>query len=68
MNLNKDQREGIAKVADNLATACMVAVIVGGVVDHKIGWATILSLFVMFVVLVFAGINLRKSKGDDNGN
>lgn len=38
MNLNRDQREGIAKVSGNLATASMVAAIVGGAVDHKIGW------------------------------
>lgn len=68
MNLNKDQREGIAKVSDNLATACMVAAIIGGVVDHKIGWATVLFLFGMFVVLLFAGMFLRKQKGDENGN
>lgn len=68
MNLNKDQREGIAKVADNLATACIVAAIVGGLVDNKIGWAAVLFLFVMFVVLVSAGIFLRKPKGDENGD
>lgn len=67
MDLNKDQREGVAKIADNLATAAMAAAIVGGLVDHKIGWGTTLFLFVMFVVLVFTGIVLRK-KGDDNGS
>lgn len=40
MKFNKNQREGIAKVTDNLATACMVAAIVGGLVDAKIGWGT----------------------------
>jgi len=45
MDLNKDQREGLAKVADNLATASMVAVIVGGVVDHKIGIEATIALF-----------------------
>lgn len=68
MNLNKDQREGIAKVSDNLATACMVAAIVGGVVDQKIGWVAALFLFGMFGVLLFAGISLRKQKGDEDGN
>lgn len=56
MNLNKDQKEGIAKVADNLATACMVAAIVGGLVDNKIGWVAVLFLFVMFAVLLFIGV------------
>lgn len=68
MNLNKDQREGVAKVADNLATACMVAALVGGLVDNKIGWATVLFLFGIFVMLVFVGMFLRKQKGGENGN
>lgn len=68
VNLNKDQREGVAKVADNLATACMVAAIVGGFVDNKIGWPAILTLFVMFVVLVLVGVSLRQTtEGDENG-
>ncbi len=67
MGINKDQREGIAKVTDNLATACMVAAIVGGVVDNKIGLATALFLFIMFAVLLFAGVSLRK-KGVENGD
>ena len=33
---NKDQREGLAKVADNLATATIVATVVGGFIDNKI--------------------------------
>ena len=37
MEINDNQRDGLAKVADNLATASMVAAIVGGIVDHKIG-------------------------------
>lgn len=68
MNLNKDQREGVAKVADNLATASMVAAIVGGLVDNKIGWATVLFLFAMFAVLLFVGTVLRNQKGDGNGD
>lgn len=68
MKFNKEQLEGVAKVVDNLATASMVAAMVGGFVDNKIGWGTILALFMMFVVLVFIGITLRKSKGDGHGN
>lgn len=67
MQFNKDQREGVAKVADNLATACMVAAIVGGFVDNKIGWATVSVLAGLCVVLICIGIILRK-KGDENGN
>lgn len=37
MKSNTGQREGLAKVADNIATACMVGLI-GGIVENKIGW------------------------------
>lgn len=67
MKFNKDQREGVAKITDNLATACMVTAIVGGLVDAKIGWATAIFLACMFIVLLSFGINLRKG-GDENGN
>lgn len=65
MEFNRDQREGIAKIMDNLATASMVAVIVGGLVDHKIGWEVTAILVVLFGVLVFVGMQLRK--GGSNG-
>lgn len=67
MDLNKDQREGLAKVADNLATASMVAVIVGGVVDHKIGIEATIALFFMFFVLLYIAFNLRGEESE-NGN
>lgn len=67
MRFNKDQREGIAKIADNLATASMVAAIVAGFIDNKIGWPTIMALSVVFVVLVFVGVSMRK-EGGQNGN
>jgi len=60
MAFNKDQREGVAKVLDNLATACMVALVVSGTVDHKISLETGVALFAMFVVLAFMAITLRK--------
>lgn len=60
MRLNKDQREGIAKVTDNLATAFMIAAIVGGLVDKKIGWCVGLLLFSLFSILIIVGIRLRK--------
>lgn len=67
MQLNQDQREGVAKVSDNLATACVVAAIVGGFIDHKIGWPTILALFGTFAMLVFFGIVLRQ-EGEQDGH
>lgn len=67
MQFNKEQREGIAKISDNLATASMITAIVGGLVDHKIGWAVSLFLFGIFFVLVWIGIQFRKN-GGCNGN
>ncbi|WP_018079326.1 hypothetical protein [Thiobacillus denitrificans] len=60
MQFNKCQREGVAKVLDNLATACMVAVVLSGLVDHKIGWEVVLLLLVLFAVLVSVAVYLRK--------
>lgn len=69
MIFNEHQKEGLAKVADNLATASMISAIVGGLVDHKIGWATSLFLFGVFLVLLSVAILLRKNdEGDQNGN
>ncbi|MDD5388962.1 MAG: hypothetical protein PHD37_06435 [Gallionellaceae bacterium] len=68
MKFNKDQREGLAKVADNLATACMITAIVGGLVDQKIGWVTAMLLLAMFVVLLSVAYILRFEKGGSNGN
>ena len=66
MRFNKDQREGVAKIADNLATAAMVAAGVAGFIDNKIGWPTIVVLSAVFVVLVFVGIIMRKGGPDGN--
>ena len=63
MRFNKNQREGIAKIADNLATASMVAAVVSGFIDNKIGWPTIVALSGVFVVLVFVGVVMRKEGG-----
>ncbi len=67
MKFNKDQREGIAKIADNLATACMIAAVVGGLVDKKIGWDIAMLLVFLFAVLLYAALQLRK-EGGQNGN
>ena len=64
MSYNKEQREGLAKIADNLSTACIVAGLVGGVVDHKIGWEIMLYLATVSGWLAFVGLTLRK--GDEN--
>jgi hypothetical protein len=66
MRINKAQREGLAKISDNLATACIVAVLVGGVVDHKLGVPGGVFLLSLFVVLVSMGLRLRKNGGQND--
>lgn len=66
MKFNKEQREGLAKVADNLATASAVSAVVASVVEHKIGWEVVSSLLIAFFVLLYIAYRLRK--GDDNGS
>ncbi|MEI6746353.1 MAG: hypothetical protein WCL34_10355 [Methylococcaceae bacterium] len=63
---NKDQSEGLAKVMDNLGTASIIATLLGGFVDKKIGSfeiTVLISLAVTFFVMSFI---LRR--GEDDGN
>ncbi len=63
MRLNKDQRDGLAKVCDNLATGLMLAVILGGWVEEKIGVAAIGNLLLSSVGLVTLATVLRRKEG-----
>ncbi len=63
---NKDQREGLAKVADNVATVSMVAALIGGFIDRKTGLAIVFMLVVLAFTLLFISYTLRK--GDKNGD
>lgn len=67
MKFNKDQREGFAKIADNLATTSMVGLIIGGLVDHKIDITAGASLVILFFLLLFIGYRLRR-EDEQNGN
>jgi len=60
LSYHKEQLEGLAKIADNLATACIVADIVGGLVDHKLDWKIAVLLAVAFFCLVFIGFIFRE--------
>lgn len=62
--INDEQRDGLAKVADNLATAAMVGIFAGGVVESKTGWKALLLLFFIFVVLICTALNLRKKEAE----
>lgn len=61
---NKEQREGLAKVCDNVASAYLIAAIVGGLIDHKVGWETGAVLAGCFVLLIYVGVKLRKGDED----
>ena len=66
MKFNKDQREGLAKVADNLATASAVSAVVATIVEHKIGWDVASFLVIGFFVLLYIAYRLRKGDSNDN--
>jgi len=66
MVLNQAQKEGVAKFFDNLATASMVAALVGGVVDRKIDWQTIAVLCTVCFVNLSLSLVIRSEKGDEN--
>ena len=64
---NKNQSEGLAKVTDNLATAAIVAVLVGGFVDNKISiiqGAVLALVAITFLVIAY----ILREEGNDNGN
>lgn len=64
--MNGAQIEGLAKVSDNLATAAVIALIAGGLVDQKIGWITTITLFTIFLGFLMFSIWLRKDVDDGN--
>jgi MFS-type transporter involved in bile tolerance (Atg22 family) len=65
MRFNERQLEGFAKIVDNLATASVVAAIVGGIVDHKIDVSEVAVLNMFAVVLAALGAYFRKGERDD---
>lgn len=66
MKFNNDQREGLAKVLDNIATAFIIGVIVGSVTDHKIAFIDGLVLFCLSVIIVLLALGLRGIKETEN--
>lgn len=47
MRFNKAQREGLAKMADNIATACTAGAIAAGLIDRKIDALTFVLLGIL---------------------
>jgi hypothetical protein len=62
MNLNKDQRDGLAKITDNLATAVAAAVVLTGFIEGRIPLAQLGSLLMLFLTFVTFGLYLRKER------
>lgn len=63
---NKEQREGLAKVSDNVATASVVAALLGGFVDKKV---TIVGVLVLiFLAIIFLIVSYILRKGADDGD
>lgn len=63
---NKDQREGLAKVSDNVATASVGAALLGGFIDKKVTIAGVLML--VFLAFVFLIVSYILRKGTDDGD
>ena len=61
---NKEQREGLAKVADNLATASVVAALLGGFVDKKVTIVGVLVLIFLAIIFLIVSYILRKGVND----
>jgi hypothetical protein len=63
---NKEQREGLAKVVDNVATASVVAALLGGFIDKKV---TIIGVLVLiFLAIIFLIVSYILRKGADDGD
>lgn len=59
--LNDAQREGLAKVFDNFATALLIASVVGYFVDHKLGLAASSLLVALALMLILCSVRIRKT-------
>lgn len=62
---NKVQREGLAKVSDNIATASVVAALLGGFIDKKVTIMGVLAL--IFLANIFLIVSFIR-KGADDGD
>ena len=63
---NKDQREGLAKVSDNVATASVIAALLGGFIDNKVTFIGVLALIFLAIVFLIVSYILRKGANDGN--
>jgi hypothetical protein len=55
MRLNKDQRDGLAKVCDNLATALILTAVIGSWIESKVNfWQAVTVLLVATASVIFS--------------
>ena len=66
MNLNPSQREGLAKISDNLATAVAFAVVLAGWIEGKIPVLQLVVLLMLFTIFVTFGLYFRKERSSAN--
>ena len=66
MRLNKHQREGLAKISDNLATAFAISFVLAGWIVGKMGPKHLVVLLLLFLAFVIFSLMFR-SEGE-NGN
>ncbi|MDP2751135.1 MAG: hypothetical protein Q8O31_00795 [Rhodocyclaceae bacterium] len=68
VRFNQAQKDAIAKFLENLATASAVGVIIGGLVDRKVGWESAVMLAVIGLFALVLSLRIRSDKGDGNGH
>ena len=66
MRSNKEQREGLAKVLDNMASAFIIGATVGAVVDGKISAFSAACIYIFSAMLAFFAFKLRGIKEIEN--
>ena len=66
MKLNKNQREGLARISDNLATAFAISLVLAGSIEGKMGPKHLVVLLLLFLAFVIFFLKFR-SEGE-NGN
>ncbi len=59
MRLNKDQRDGLAKISDNLATAFLLGGVFGFWVEEKFGVSIAVAVLILGIFSIILGVVFR---------
>ena len=65
MRLNKDQRDGLSKISDNLATAFMIGAVFGFWVEDKIDLRVAAALLILGGFSIILGLMMRFQRDSD---